>query len=128
MTQPIILRSEVDRQRALSIVGKLPLARVWDVSISEHIDKRTNEQNKRLWLLHGLAADYTGYSADEMHEKALCRHFGYDEKELKDPLTGRVEIKQVPLKRSSARNKKEFSEFMESTEAWYVTEFGVFLP
>ena len=33
----------------------------------------------------------------------------------------------IPLKRSSQRNRKEFGEFMEATEAWYITEFGVWL-
>jgi hypothetical protein len=57
-----------------------------------------------------------------MHEEALCRHFGYTEHRMP---TGW--IKRVPLKRSSVREKKEFSEFMESTEAWYASEFGVWL-
>jgi hypothetical protein len=72
--------------------------------------------------LHSLAAKETGNSAEDMHEEALCRHFGYTEHRMP---TGW--IKRVPLKRSSVREKKEFSEFMESTEAWYASEFGVWL-
>lgn len=103
---------------------ELPL----DVQVAPYEPRRSNAQNARLWKLHGLAADVTGYSKDEMHEKALCKHFGYTEEERKDPLTGRMEIKQIPLKRSSQRRPKEFGEFMEATEAWYATELGVWLP
>jgi hypothetical protein len=31
------------------------------------------------------------------------------------------------LKRSSQRNKKEFAEFMEKVEAFYISELGVYL-
>jgi hypothetical protein len=56
-----------------------------------------------------------------MHEFALCRHFGYVDKEC-----GGIALK-VPMKRSSSRDTKEFAEFMEATEAWYITEFGAWL-
>ena len=85
-------------------------------------EQRTLAQNSRLWKLHTLAGKELGYSAEDMHEEALCRHFGYDEKKMPGGW-----IKRVPLKRSSTREKKEFTEFMEATEAWYITEFGIWL-
>ena len=119
-------------ERAQKVVGQLPLSQagkpcVWEVSIQRHRKKRSNPANSRLWALHTLAANHTGYSPEEMHEHALARHFGFDEKEVIDPLTGEVERKRIPLKRSSSRDTKEFAEFMESTESWYITAFGVFL-
>ena len=44
-------------------------------------EKRSLSQNARLWLLHTAASQVTGYTPDEMHEKALCKHFGYSEQE-----------------------------------------------
>ena len=98
-----------------------------DVVVKPYEPKRSNPQNARLWKLHGLAADVTGYDSAEMHEKALCKHFGYTEVERRDPLTGRMELTQIPNERSSVQLKKKFAEFMEATEAWYATEFGVWL-
>jgi hypothetical protein len=46
---------------------------------------------------------------------------------VKDPLTGEILTKRIPKQRSSGQNKKHFREFMESTEAWYIQDFGVFL-
>lgn len=119
---------EDERQRGylLGHVGKIPLP--FYASTGPLREQRSISANARLWLLHTAASDYTGYSKDEMHEFALARHFGYRETQVKDLFTGEIIIKRVPLKRSSARDKKEFAQFMESTEVWYGTEFGVWLP
>lgn len=84
-------------------------------------EQRTMSQNSRLWALHALASKATGHTAEEMHEFALCRHFG-----SQDVKVGGI-IRQIPNKRSSARERKEFSEFMETTESWYASEFGIWL-
>lgn len=84
-------------------------------------EQRSMSQNSRLWALHALAAKSTGHSAEEMHEFALCRHFGSAEVKI-----GGI-VRQIPNKRSSTRERKEFAEFMETTESWYAADFGVWL-
>jgi carbamoylphosphate synthase large subunit len=125
--QTILLDSEERRQRALSIIQRIGIAKPLEVEIRPHVTRRSGSQNARLWKLHTLAGEVTGYSAEEMHEHALCRHFGFAEVERKNPITGQTEIARKPLKRSSARDKKEFAAFMEATEVWYVDEFQVWL-
>ncbi len=49
------------------------------VKVERHKRRRSNTANARLWALHTLAADVTGYSAEEMHDLALCRYFGSEE-------------------------------------------------
>jgi hypothetical protein len=90
--------------------------------------RRSTTANARLWLLHTMAGNHLGYSPEEMHEFALCRHFGYTEKERTDVLTGEITTQRIPNKRSSTRDTKEFAEFMEKTEIWYGEEFGCWLP
>jgi len=119
--QSMILDSEGKRQRALRVIETITLEQPLELTLRPWISRRTNEQNARLWLLHSKAAQTTGYAAEEMHEIALCRHFGYTEIEI-----GGIR-RMVPMKRSSQRDKKEFGEFMESTEAWYISELGVWL-
>lgn len=92
-----------------------------DVTVAPYIPKRTQKANRRLWALHTLAAGVTGYSPEDMHEFALCRHFGFSEQKIGDI------VRRVPLQRSSQRNKKVFGEFMEATESWYACDFGVWL-
>ena len=123
-----ILDTPERKDRCVSVIGRLPLDnKVWDVTVEPHMARRTNSQNTRLWLLHTAAGEHTGYSPEEMHEYSLCRFFGFAEREVKDLFTGEIKTKRVPLKRSSTRNKKEFAQFMEETEIWYIEEFGVFL-
>lgn len=120
-----ILRNEFVLKNVLAFIAKL--SGEWEIIVRPYVEKRSVAANARLWALHGLAAEHTGYSAEEMHEHALCRHYGYTEREIKDPFTGEILTKRMPLKRSSARNKKEFGAFMEATESWYISEFGVWL-
>lgn len=117
-----ILRNDFIRTNLIAFLTKLDIATTWEVIVRPFIEKRTLDQNARLWKLHALAAEYTGNSADDMHEEALCRYFGYREQQMPTGWT-----KRIPLKRSSQRDKKEFGKFMESTEAWYIQDFGVYL-
>ena len=120
--QTLIITNEAQRDRAAKIVSMLPVDKPFDVTICPHVDKRTNEQNARLWKLHTLAAEHIGCSAEDAHEDALCRFFGYTEVRMPSG-----DVKRIPLKRSSTRDKAEFAKFMEATEIFYVTELGVFL-
>lgn len=90
--------------------------------------QRTLSQNARLWALHTMAGEHLGYSAEEMHEHALCHHFGFTEKEAKDPFTGEIVTKRIPNRRSSKLGKDEFRAFMDATETWYGTAFDCWLP
>jgi hypothetical protein len=83
--------------------------------------QRTLAQNSRLWALHQLASGETGYTPDEMHELMLKKFFGTKELEVYG-----VRL-EVPAKRSSTREKKEFREFLDNVENFYASELGVWL-
>lgn len=119
--QILILDTEQKRDRAARIVGQLPVEKPLKLTVEPFRARRSNTANARLWALHQRAAEHTGMSADEMHEIALCRFYGYEEKKV-----GGM-IRQTPIERSSVQDTKGFARFMEATEAWYITEFGVFL-
>ena len=116
-----ILRNEFVRKNVIAYLEKLDIKTAIEVLVRPFIEKRSLDQNARLWKLHELAAEHTGHSAEEMHEFSLMRYFG-----MKEISIGQL-VRLIPLKRSSQRNKKEFRDFMESTESWYIQEFGVYL-
>lgn len=122
MTEQVYVMTTGTRSKILAALGKLDPSRPWQITVAPYRKQRSEAANRRLWALHTLAAKVTGYSPDEMHEFALCRHFGH-----RDVKIGKLTMR-FPLKRSSARNTKEFAEFMESTEAFYISDFGVWLP
>lgn len=84
-------------------------------------EQRSVSANSRLWALHQMAARETGHSPDELHEIMLCKFFGTREIEV-----GGLK-REVPLKRSSTREKKEFREFMDNVENFYASQLGVWL-
>ena len=121
MAETIYLLSKGTRDRVLGALAKLNLEKPWDLVLKPYSNRRSTSQNSRLWLLHEKASEVTGYTPDELHELALSRYFG-----TKEVKVGGQYI-QVPRKRSSARDIKEFADFMTATEEFYISELGVWL-
>ena len=105
------------RQRLQQFIGAREIP--FQCDVGEIREQRTLPQNARLWALHQLAADVTGYSPDELHELMLCKFFGTKVVEV-----GGVK-REVPLKRSSTREKDEFRAFLDSVEHFYASQLGV---
>lgn len=91
------------------------------------LKQRTLPANARLWKLHTEASNVCGYTPEECHEEMLCAHYGYTEQERTNPWTGECEMKKIPNKRSSTRDTKEFSLFMDACETFYGSTLGVWL-
>lgn len=114
---PKYILQENSKDNILKRISSLDPSKKWTISIDLYKSNRSLDQNARLWKLHALAAQHTGYSAQDMHDISLARHFG----------TRRLGSIIIPLKRSSDLTASEFSEYMTNTEAFYATELGVFL-
>lgn len=120
MTRSFIIETDLQRARLVQYVEHHPLP--MQVEVGRVKEQRTGPQNDRLWKLHRLAAAFVGCSAEDMHEDMLCAHFGYTEKRMPSG-----DLKRVPLKRSSARDKAEFRVFMDFVENFYAANLGVWL-
>lgn len=121
-----IVETEAHRGYAIRYMEREALP--FQVEIGPAKEQRSITANARLWLLHTMAAEHTGYSPEEMHEFSLCRYFGYTEIEVKDLFTGEILMKRVPRERSSTKDRAKFAQFMEATEIWYGNELGCWLP
>ncbi len=113
------IEDDLQRQRLIQWLGRQELP--FQVDVGPIREQRTLPQNARLWALHQLASKETGYAPDELHELMLARYFGTKEIEV-----GGVR-RNVPLKRSSTRDKAEFREFLDAVENFYASELGVWL-
>jgi hypothetical protein len=122
MERRFVIRNEQIRAHVAAFVSKIRGEPLMEVIVREFVEKRSPEQNNRLWLLHTAAGNFVGCSAEDMHEDMLCKFYGY--KEVTMP-SG--DVKRIPLKRSSQRNKTEFREFMDKVEAFYISELGVYV-
>jgi hypothetical protein len=113
------IESVDQRKRLHQFLDARPLP--FMVDVGEVREQRSVSQNSRLWALHQLASRETGYAPDELHELMLCKFFGTKDVEF-------AGIKRtVPAKRSSARDKQEFREFLDNVENFYASELGVWL-
>lgn len=111
---------EPRRKKLLAILAKLPLAKPWEVLVRDYDPKRSTDANRRLWALHQAAAAETGHSVEEMHEFCKLRFLPRHTIELRGI---RYEVPG-----SSARlSKKDFRDFTDQVEAFYISELGVFL-
>ena len=119
MSRSFQIEDELQRQRLSQwLVKQEP---PFQIEFGPIREQRSLSQNARLWALHQLASKETGYDPSELHELMLCRFFGTKEIEI-----GGMK-RNVPLKRSSTREKGEFREFLENVENFYASELGVWL-
>ena len=107
------------RTRILAALGKLEGE--WTVEVQPHRKRRSDSQNKRYWLLVGMAAEVVGCSKDELHEQMLGAYYGWDEVNI-GPKRFRV-----PKERSRVQDKKRFAEYMTWCESKFIQYCGVWL-
>lgn len=90
------------------LFGKLDDTKFYDISIREHKDSRSIQQNKRYWALITELSSYLGYTTDEMHQMMAYKYLSY-----KNDLMGE-EVVVVP---STTKLKiKEFNEYYDKVE------------
>ena len=78
------------------------------MSIKEHKDSRSIQQNKRYWALITEISSYLGYTTDEIHSMLAYKYLSYKEDMLGD------EVVIVP---STTKLKiKEFNEYYDKVE------------
>ena len=123
-----VIRNEIVRRRAASIVNSLPILEDVDehpyqVTISRFRPKRSVDQNRRYWALvgriaHGMAEYQDGvyHHPDNWHKWLAMRFLGVE--------PGPFET-SFP-KSTSKLSVQEVSDYMTEVEAW-AAEQGIFL-
>ena len=114
-----VISGRIGWEKFLSYAGKLDFP--FQVVLGAVRTPRNLEQNDRLWALHGLASEQTGYTKVDLHEMMLCEATGFTELKLGN------QVKRIPLKRSSGMSVREFAEFMSFVDDYYARELGVWL-
>ena len=121
--QEIHLANNDTRQRLIEFFANLNLEKPWTVTIAPFRQKRTLSQNALMWKwlneVAEAAADYTGFSADELHDYFKGRFCPVKE----------VTIAGVTVERRSTANLTvdEMSEYMTRVHAFVTTELGLYL-
>ncbi len=108
--------SSTNRDSLVAKLMSLDPNTVWMVSAKPRKDKRTIEQNRRLWDLYTAIGDHIGETKDRVHELMGWKFLRYQ-----DVVAGQ----QVELIKSTTKlNTKEMAEYQEAIERWAAMELG----
>jgi len=111
----------------LRMTQQLPTNKAWAVTVEEWKKPRTQQQNRFLWgvcypaILEGGGEALAGWTRDDLHDYFLGECFGWE------TLEGFGRKRLRPLKRSSALNKQEFSDYLLFLEA-RCADMGIVIP
>ena len=117
------MRSITATERAQAVLSALSLEKAWEIEIDEHKPTRSDQQNRYLWgvCYAELVKVLPGWHAEDIHDYMLGEHFGWE------TIEGMGRKRMRPLRRSSALNKQEFSDFVAFIQR-KAAEHGVFIP
>ena len=132
-TRTILLRKEKQRELAFNILNSLPLddEKPLELRISEHHEKRSNQQNAMMWAVLEQIARKSG-----MNYSASTWHIFFNQEFLPEEHTegitkqGYVKWEYLPngnrncIGSTTQLTKKGFSDYMEQIYA-YVAGLGV---
>jgi len=92
-------------------LNNLDFNKRWKVIVYEESEKRSNEQNERLWgYLYPSIGNYLGLTQKEIH--AMCKY-----QFLRTEIV--IDDKVIPvLKSTTSLSVKEFTDYMEKIEIW----------
>ena len=92
-------------------INNLDFNKRWKVVIYEESEKRSNEQNERLWgYLYPSIGNYLGLTQREVHN--MCKY-----QFLRSEMVINDEVITV-LKSTTKLSVKEFTDYMEKVEMW----------
>lgn len=121
-TRPDAMATAVAR-----MVANLDPLKTWAVEVTEWRRPRTNQQNKFLWgvvypaIIEGGGEALRGWTRDDLHDYFLGECFGWE------TLEGFGKKRLRPLRRSSALNKQEFSDYLLFLETKCM-DMGIVIP
>jgi hypothetical protein len=117
------LRSDLSTERVQKIIAALSKEKAWTIEIDEYKPKRSDSQNRYLWgvCYAELMKVLPGWQAEDIHEYMLGEHFGWE------TIEGMGRKRLRPLRRSSALNKQEFSDFVAFIQR-KAAEHGCYIP
>lgn len=112
------VRKPADLERAAQMIATLPPNKKWQIEVKEWRGKRTNAQNRLLWVIYTAIAKATGHTPEEVHEAMKAKFLPPRVIELAgEPVT-------IPPS-TTATDVPEFSEYVERVVSFAATELGV---
>ena len=94
-----------EKESIQKLFGELDPTKFYDVTLQEHKDSRSVQQNKMYWALITELGSFLGYNTEEMHQMMAYKYLSY-----KNDLMGE-EVVVVPS--TTKLNIKQFAEYYD---------------
>lgn len=119
--RPIPVRDERGREIALALIGKLDLAKQWQVTVEPLKKKRSLPQNAWMHAMWSEIADETGNTLDDIKDF------------YKDAFLGKVTVnvggeERIVPRSTTSLSTIEAAEFCEKIHAHAASVLGIYLP
>lgn len=118
---PIIIRTKVNRDFALKIIGNLKIDpdRPLEVLIQQHRPRRSLSQNALYWKWLGIISVETGNDPDDLHE--------FFKREYAEPRSVSVKGEDFSVYSTAKMSVEDMSKYMERVFTFAAHE-GIVLP
>jgi hypothetical protein len=119
MSKPQSIIWSPSRQNLPNLIAKLEALDFnlgWVITVKLRKEKRSNEQNSRLWKLYTSIGNHVGYTPDEMHDLFGRKYLRYQIEVL-----GEV-IEKV--RSTTDLDTAEMADYQTKIEAFAATELG----
>jgi len=118
----MIIQKGGSKDHVHKFIQDLSEDKAWWVTVKPFRKNRSLLQNAYYWpVVVGLIAQETGNDQDTVHEGLLGVCFGYKR------IFFDGAWREIPNRRSSKLNTKEFNEYLECCCRWAATE-GIYIP
>lgn len=115
------LKSEQDKTKALNYLCKLPIDRIYFVSIKKGKEPRTITQNSLYWLWLTCLMAETGNDKNDLHEYFKQAYLPFEDKEVFDSV--------VPVFPSTTKlDTGQFTAYLNKIQIFAQTELNIRLP
>lgn len=115
-----VLDTDEKKIRCSTIIGKLPLKPILQVTVEEYHPKRSSQANRRYWKILELFAKETGHDADELHDILKEKFLGTREVVI----AGERYVARPSTKKLSTEN---FRKYADQVENWGIEVLGIWL-
>lgn len=122
--QPIVIRDEAGRKRAIDLLLVLNLTKPWEITVEPHRKKRSLSQNSLYWKWLNetmkIVSQETGNDADDLHE--------FFKRKFLAPQVIEIGGETVQRWTTTKLTVPEMTDFINKVYAWVTSELGLILP
>lgn len=115
----------------IAFLGKLPIAKSWQIEVKAYSKSRSNQQNRYLnGCAYAVIGEALGYDRDDISEYLCGVYFGWRRRDLPGGRHEQVPIRTTTTDEAGKRavlSTKDFADYVEFVQR-FAAEHGIYVP